>query len=150
MAEQNANAGLDRGQVLHGARMWVAFNGVTLGYCANVNVQRNTQHMPVDVLDNLATEEHVPVSYGGTFNFAGIAVANKTFLERGVMIAFNDLITAPTKTVTLMDRPTDRAAWTLERCSISGDSFTAAKGQLMMLNFNGVFIYRKDANGVIC
>ena len=150
MANANANANQERGQVLHGARMWVAVDGKMLGYCPNVSMSRQTNFGPVDVLDNIETEEHVPLSYTVSGSFGAIAVVNRTMIERGVMVALEGILANPTKVFTLMDRPSDSAQWTLEGVSLSGDSLSLGKGQITTVSFNWVALRRRDRKGVVC
>lgn len=150
MAEANANSQQARGQVLHGARMWVAINGRMLGYCPNVSMNRTTNFAPVDVLDNLETEEHVPTGYTVAGSFGLIAVTDKTMIQRGGQVALAEVLNNPTKVFSLMDRPTDSAQWTIEGASISGDSLSIGKGQITTVSFNWVALRRRDRNGIIC
>lgn len=150
MSEGNANSNQARGQVYHGARGWVAVNGKLLGYCPNIGMTRNTNLAPAECLDDLEVTEHVAVGYTVSFTFAAIAVTDKTMIDRGVMVALEDILNNPTKTITIMDRPTDSAQWTLEGCSFASDSFSLAKGSITALNFSGMALRRRDKNGVRC
>lgn len=150
MATGNANSGQKRGQVMHGARGWVAINGRLVGYCQNIGMNRNTNYADVECLDDLEVTEFVATGYGVTFTFSAIMVVDSTMLERGVLVALDDVLSAPEKTVTIMDRPSDSAQWTLEGCVIPSDSLSVAKGQITSLNFSGKAKRRRDKNGKAC
>lgn len=150
MAEANANSQMQRGHVVHGARFFLAVDGKMLGYCPNVTMSRTTNFGPVEVLDNIETEEHVALGYTVAGSFGAIAVTNRTMIERGVQVAISEILNDVTKVFTLMDRPTDSAQWTLEGVSLSGDSLNIGKGQITTVSFNWMALRRRDRKGVIC
>lgn len=148
MAEANANAGVHTGEVLHGGRMWLAINGRPVGYTQSISVTKSLQNAPADVLDDITTAEHVPVSvtYNGTINV--LKLVGRTLDEIGLDVPLDNLVEFKPQTVTLHDRPTAKAVWTLEGFRTGGVSFTLQKGMLTAESVPFVAIKMRNANGV--
>jgi hypothetical protein len=55
-------------RVISGARAIFIFNGDIIGFASGVNGSEEIQYEPIDVLDDLAVKEHVPVGYRVSFS----------------------------------------------------------------------------------
>ncbi len=56
-----------KGRILTGARCRFAIDGKKVGYARNVSASEAIEMEPADVLDNIETEEFVPLKYRVTF-----------------------------------------------------------------------------------
>lgn len=70
-------------EIYTGCRARFSLNGVKIGFATNVSVRENVQYEPVDVLDNIQTEEHVPVGYSVSMTAATVRIVGDTFKSRG-------------------------------------------------------------------
>lgn len=53
--------------VISGARGIFKLNGTKIAFASNIDVNEEVSHEPVDVLDNIMTQENVPVGYRVSF-----------------------------------------------------------------------------------
>jgi len=84
----------------------------TVGYAAGVSGGEDIEYQPVEVLDNLAIQEHVPVSYRTSLNcqifrtVVGTGQGDGKFgslRQRGLMPIYEDILTSGTMTATVVD-----------------------------------------------
>lgn len=54
---------MEKGRVLTGARCRFLLSGKKVGYATRLQFNEEVDYQPIDVLDNIQTEEHVPVGY---------------------------------------------------------------------------------------
>ena len=73
-----------KGRILTGARCRFSVNGKTIGYARNVNFSESIQYEPIDVLDNIETEEHVPVGYSVTMSASMFRIVGATLKSEGL------------------------------------------------------------------
>lgn len=73
-----------KGRILTGARCRFSINGKKIGYARNVNYSESVQYEPIDVLDNIETEEHVPVGYSVTFSASMFRIVGSTLKSEGI------------------------------------------------------------------
>ena len=69
-----------------GARAIFRYNNKIVAYASGVDVSKDYQHEPVDVLDRVEVAEYVPVGYRVTFNcaiFRTVANSRSTGLSAG-------------------------------------------------------------------
>lgn len=149
MAAENANAGIPRGAVSHGARHYVTINGVRVGYCAGFSMQQNVDVRPVDVLDNLLTEEHVVVgvTYSGSIEM--LLIIGRSLIQAGVQTPIDQLLGGPIRNFAIVDRVTGKVIHALRVITFSGKSSDIRKGTLTTQRLNFMAIEAVDENGVI-
>jgi len=107
-----------RGLVLSGARARLMIEGVKVMYATNVSYSEEIQHDPVEVLDNFAVAEFVPVAYRCTFSAQMVRVlTNPIKLRDGVVILprLEDILDAPELTATIEDSKTGTIVANIER-----------------------------------
>jgi hypothetical protein len=78
---------LDRGQpgkTITGARCRFSVNGQVIGYARNVSGGETIQYEALDVLDNIETEEHVPVGYSVTLTASMFRIVGSTLKSAGI------------------------------------------------------------------
>jgi hypothetical protein len=79
--------GLDRGQkgkVYTGARARFSVEGKVIGYARNVSGGESIEYVPVEVLDNIEVEEHVPVAYRVSLSASVLRIVGETFKSNGL------------------------------------------------------------------
>lgn len=70
-------------EIYTGVRARFSLNGVKVGFATNVNVREAIQYEPIQVLDNIQVEEHVPVGYEVSLTADTIRLVGETFKSRG-------------------------------------------------------------------
>lgn len=76
----------EKGRVLTGIRARFSLNGVKVGYARRVSLGDSYQFEPIDVLDNIETEEHVVTGYQvDTFTAGMFRIVGETLVSAGYM-----------------------------------------------------------------
>ena len=107
-----------RGLVLSGARARLMIEGVKVMYATNVSYSEEQQHDPLEVLDNFAVSEHIPIAYRCTFSAQMVRViTNPIKLRDGVVILprLENILNAPELTASVEDRATGTLIANIER-----------------------------------
>lgn len=73
-----------KGRILTGARCRFSVNGKVIGYARNVNISESLQYEPIETLDNLEVEEHVPVGYAVTMSASMFRLVGSTLKSEGL------------------------------------------------------------------
>ena len=73
-----------KGRIITGARSRLSFKGKIVGYCRNVTLSENIETEPVDVLDNIRTEEHVPIAYRVNMSASMFRIIGSTLKSEGL------------------------------------------------------------------
>lgn len=73
----------EKGRVFTGARARFLLKGKKVGYATNVAGSEEIQWDPVEVLDNIQVEEHVPVAYRVTFTASLVRIVGETVKTLG-------------------------------------------------------------------
>jgi hypothetical protein len=145
----NANTGIQRGAVQHGARGYLTVGGKTVGYVQSVSWQEGTEFQPLDVLDNLETEEHVPVAYTVSGSVSLVKVVDRSLKRAGIQTPIAQVLGAGTLTIEIKDRPTDQATNIIEGVRFSTKSGNMAKRQITVENLQFVALRMRDESGLV-
>lgn len=73
-----------KGRVFTGARARLLLAGRKVGYAVNCNGSEEIQYEPLDVLDNIETEEWVPVGYRVSFSASMVRIVGETVKSLGL------------------------------------------------------------------
>ena len=73
----------DKGNILTGARARFSIGGGKVGYARNVAITEEIEYQPVEVLDNIEVEEHVPVAYRVRFTASMFRIVGATLKSKG-------------------------------------------------------------------
>lgn len=73
----------EKGRLFTGARARFSINGIKVGYARNVSVTEEIEYFPVEVLDNIEVEEHVPVAYRVRFSASMFRIIGETLKTQG-------------------------------------------------------------------
>lgn len=79
--------GLQRGQkgkIYTGARARFSVEGKIVGYARNVSGSESIEYQPVEVLDNIEVEEHVPIAYRVTLTAGMFRIVGETLKSNGL------------------------------------------------------------------
>ncbi len=123
----------EKGRLLTGARARFSIDGVKVGYARNVQIGENINYEPVQVLDNIETEEHVPVGYEvSTFTASQFRIIGETLKSRGWFPSaganteehLTNILTTGELSATLEDSRTGRIFASVEQVKIASHNFT--------------------------
>lgn len=144
-----ANSGVPKGQVVTGARGYLTANGKIIGYVSGVDMQQTINEMPIEVIGDLLTSEHVTggITYSG--NMARVEVLGSTLVEAGISVPLDQVFTRAALGFALIDEVSGTVYRTMERVKLTGKSFSYAKNAVTMMNCPFVCIQSRDANGVL-
>lgn len=67
-----------KGKIYTGARARFSMEGKVIGYARNVSGSESIEYIPVEVLDNVEVEEHVPVAYRVTLSASMFRIVGAT------------------------------------------------------------------------
>ena len=138
--------------VITGARARFSINGVKVGFARSVNLNENIDYRPLEVLDNIRIEEHVPVGYDCALTMEQFKIVDQTFKARGFFPkAGNDtsehllnILLSGELTATLEDVVSGKLLATVERCRIATTNYTVNARDITGENITFVAILVKD------
>jgi len=144
----NANSGTPRNSVIHGAAAYLIVNGKKVGYVTNVSYQQTMNMIPIDVLDNVRTEEFAlsSVSYSGSIG--RVEVFGSTTTEAGLTVPIEQAFTAPGMNLAFIYSPRGAVYRTLIGVRITGKGIDLSKGAQSVANLTFVCTSSQDANGI--
>lgn len=73
-----------KGRIITGARTRFSVNGKVIGYARNVSVSEAINYEPIEVLDNIEVEEHVPTGYTISFSASLFRLIGSTLKSEGL------------------------------------------------------------------
>lgn len=123
---------MEKGRIFTGARARFSINGIKVGYARNVAIGENVDYQPVDVLDNVETEEFAPVGYSVTFTASHFRIVGETIKQLNFFPKVganteehlqNILITGDL-TATIEDTKTGKIVATVEQVKVASHNWT--------------------------
>jgi len=148
MGAQNANSGIPRGQVVHGARAYLALGGKPVGYCQGVSFGISVEQAPNDVLDDMETTEFIPTAYRVTNVSAQfVELIGRTLISLGIQPTQENLVLGDEMVMEVKDRPSDSAKYVLEGVQFQSASFDIRKGNLTAAQCSFVAKRLRDEHG---
>lgn len=144
------------GNLFTGARARFSINGVKVGYARNVTVREEQQLDPVEVLDNIETQEYVPVAYRVTFSASIFRLIGETLKSRGWFPAtgnsaeehLTNILNAGELTATIEDTRTSKIFATLEQVRVQSHNWTIDARGIVGEDVEFVAIRLKDESEV--
>lgn len=135
-----------------GARARFSIGGVKVGYARSVNLNENIDYRPLEVLDNIRIEEHVPVGYDCAMTCEQFKIVDQTMKARGFFPKAGqstaehllNILLSGELTATLEDRVSQRILATVERCRIATTNYTVNARDIVGENITFVAILIKD------
>ena len=123
---------MEKGRIFTGARARFSINGVKVGYARNVNVSESIEQFPIEVLDNIEVEEHVPVAYRVTFTAGMFRIIGETLKSQGWLAKngqntsehLENILVSGTMTATIEDTKTGAIFATIEQVKIQDHNWS--------------------------
>ena len=146
----------EKGKLLTGARARFSIEGIKVGYARNVTIREEVQLDPVEVLDNIEVEEHVPVAYRVSLSAALFRIVGDTLKSRGwfpttgksVDEHLTSILNTGEMTATVEDTKTSRLIATLEQVKIQSHNWTIDARGIVGEDVEFVAIRLKDESEV--
>lgn len=121
---------MEKGRVLTGARARFLLNGKKVGYATRVAYSEELEYQPVDVLDNIQSEEHVPVGYRVQLSCGTVRIVGETVKSQGYFPSIgatpeehlNNVLVSGVLTATILDSKTGRPILQVEQVKLSSRS----------------------------
>jgi len=146
---ENANAGIERGQVLHGARVYLTANGRRVGYCTSISIQKATNQADVDCLDDILTTEHVPVGVTFSGTLEALVVVGRSLIAAGITVALENALNRVPLNLAAVDRVSGKVIVSARRVALTGSNFDIRKGALTAQRMSFKCIDMVNENGVV-
>lgn len=145
----SANSGVQRGNVVTGARAFVTLDGKIAGYIPNISYSVQKNYAPAEGLDDIEVLEHVPVSYSVNGNISRIETVESTLEELGLEKDNENIFDGRTVTLVVMDRVKAKKIDTLEGVTFTGMSKQIQKGVITTSSCPFVAIRRRNPAGKV-
>lgn len=147
---------MEKGRVLTGARARFSINGVKVGYARNVTLGEEIEWQPLECLDNVEVEEHVPIAYRVSFSASKFRIVGETLKSLGYFpkVGANtdehlqNILTAGDLTATLEDSKTGKLISTVEQVKIASHNWTTDARGIVGEDVTFVAIRVKDESEV--
>lgn len=124
---------MEKGRVLTGARARFSIEGVKVGYARSVTLGETIQYEDLITLDNIETEEIVPVGYVvETFTASMFRIVGETLKSLGWFpknganseAHLSNILTSGDLTATIEDTRTGKLVAIVEQCKIASKNWT--------------------------
>jgi hypothetical protein len=126
--------------------------GVKVMYATNCSYSEEQAHDPVEVLDNFAVSEFVPISYRVTFSAQMVRViTNPIKLRDGVVIMprLEDILDAPELTATVEDPKTGTVIANIERVKATRYTQNIGARGIVLTDVEFVAIRVRDESEIV-
>ena len=144
----SANTGVTRGQVVHGARAYITVDGRPAGYAQGVSAGISYDQVPIDVLDDLETVEHVTTAYRvDSLSAEFVALVKQSLIDAGIRPEQADALNSRTLTLEIKDRPQDQPLMVFEGVKFRSENFSVRKGQVTSRQVSFVALRMRDYRG---
>lgn len=126
-----------KGRIFTGCRARLTIGGKKIGYARGVTVSENTEWTPIKVLDNIETEEHVPVNYDISFSASTFRIVGATLKSEGLAASCgansvehlqNLLITSNIMNAIIEDTKTGKIICEISDVKVASQNFTIDAG----------------------
>ncbi len=147
----------EKGNLITGARTRFSIGGKKVGYARGVTLTEEIEYQPIEVLDNIETEEHVPIAYRVSFSASLFRIVGNTFKSLGyfpkvgqnVNEHLSNILTSGVLTGTIEDTQTGRILQTIEQVKVGVQNlqFDARGVTGLDVTFNAIRL--KDESEVV-
>ena len=145
----------EKGRLLTGARARFLIDGVKVGYARNINISEQIQYDPVEILDNIQVEEHVPVAYRVTFTASQFRIVGETVKSLGYFPSLGadtnehleNILISGELTATIEDTKTNKIVSTLEQVKVQSHNWTIDARGVVGEDLEFVAIRVRDESG---
>ena len=144
----NPNAGVTRGNVVHGARCYFVLDGRPVAYGQGVSFSWSLAQTPIKALGSLQTVEHVSTDYNiSNFSIEVVELVKRSLIDLGIQPTLDAALTARELTIEVKDNPSDIAMYVLEGVKFESSNFSLRHGQPSMQGVNLVARGLRDHAG---
>lgn len=128
-----------KGKVLTGARSRLLIDGVKVGSTTAVTIREEVQYDPADYLDNIETDEHVPIAYRVNVTARRIRIVGETLKSMGyfantgktVEEHLENILVLGEMVMTLEDSKTKKILATVEGLKIASMNYNVDRGGIV-------------------
>ena len=146
----------EKGRVFTGARARFLLKGKKVGYATNVAGSEEISWDPIDVLDNIQTEEFVPTAYRVTFTASLVRIIGETVKSLGYWPQqgtgpdehLKNILLQGDLVAVIQDNKTGRPMMTLEQVKLASHNFTVNARGIVGQDLTFVAIRMKDESEV--
>jgi hypothetical protein len=146
----------EKGLVFTGARARLLVNGTKVGYARNVSGREEIEYNPLEVLDNIQVEEHVPVAYRCDLSASMFRIVGKTVKSLGWFPSIganpqellSNILTNGTLSATIEDSQTGKIIANYEQVKISSHNWSIDARGVVGEDCQFVAIRTKDESEV--
>ncbi len=147
---------MEKGRILTGARARFLINGEKVGYARSVTITEEIEYQPVETLDNIEVEEHVPVAYRVTMNASQFRIVGETIKSKGWFPAtgsntethLQNILTNGELSATLEDVKTGQIVASLEQVKAASHNYTIDARGIVAEDMTFVAIRHKDESEI--
>lgn len=144
----SANDGVERGQVIHGARLHIRLNGKKVGYVQQVDATQQKNVGDVEALDDLLDVEHVVLGIKYNGQMRRVALIKSSLAAVGITKPIADVFAGGLDNVQFVDSVTGELWMAFQRITFSGWSTSASKGSPSVFNTSFKAISYSDGDGI--
>lgn len=145
-----------KGLIFTGARARLSINGVKVGFARNCSGREMIQYERVKVLDNIQTQEHVPVDYDVSFTAGMVRIVGETVKSLGYFPSLGsnpaehltNILTNGSLTITIEDNQTGAIVMTLEQAKCQTNNFSLDASGVVGQDLEFVAIRSRDESEV--
>lgn len=142
----------EKGRVFTGARARFMLKGKKVGYATNVAGSEEITYEPVEVLDNIQVEEHVPTGYRVTFTASLVRIIGETVKSLGFWPTqgtspeehLQNILNQGELVAVIEDNKTGNKMMTLEQVKLASHNFTVNSRGIVGQDLTFVAIRMKD------
>lgn len=146
----------EKGRVFTGARARLLINGVKVGYARNCSGGETISYERIKVLDNIQTQEHVPVDYDVRFTAGMVRIIGETVKSLGYFPKLGsnssehlqNILTNGELTVTIEDSKTGAIFMTLEQAKATSVNWSIDAAGIVASDMEFVAVRLRDESEV--
>ena len=146
----------DKGLIFSGARARMLIDGVPFGFALIVSGSEEIQWDPLEVLNNLEVQEHVPIAYRVTLSASKVWVIRETLKSQGFMPKggsssverLRNLLNQSDLTVLIEDSQTGEFFYVYEQVKVATHNWTIQAKAIVNQDVTFVAIRAKDSSEI--
>lgn len=123
-------------RALSGASVFLVWDGTKIGWATNASTNENLEHQAIDVLGDIAVQEHEPTRYTASLSFAQVRIFERGLRAMGIWPGNKtvDVLNFQSAVVQLVDIKTNKVVARVRGVRGQSRRQDVQKGALMMVN----------------
>lgn len=146
----------EKGDVFSGARARFLINGEKIGWATQVSGGEEIQYDPVEVLDNIQVQEHVPIGYTATLQASRVRIVGKTLKSQGLFPSLGNnaqehltnILNSGDLVCQIEDSATGKPIATYEQVRISSHNFQISARGIVANDMTFVCVRQSDESEI--